>query len=125
MGEPVDGKGPLPLGPSLYSYSNRPPPTHGRRRIGPPLNLGGRAFNPILTCCSGQRMGFFELPHLLERASPSAGPQAGAIIGIFTLLADGKGHNEPVAYPAFEAFLAQARTGRRCWPRVAGSSRQF
>jgi hypothetical protein len=70
-------------------------------------------------------MGIFELPRLLERAGPSTGPQAGAIIGIFTVLADGKGHDQPVAHPASEAFLAQGRTWRRCLPRVTGSSQQF
>src|SRR5947207_11373253 len=31
MGEPIDGKGPLPFGPSPYSFPNPPPPAHERR----------------------------------------------------------------------------------------------
>jgi len=219
LGEPIDGKGPLPLGPSPYPYRNPPPPAHARRRVGAPLDLGVRALNTFLTCCSGQRLGIFagsgvgksvllsmlarnvaadisvvgligergrevkeflqddlgetglarsvvvvstsdepalmrrqaayltltiaewfrdagksvlvlmdsvtrfavaqreiglsagepptskgytptvftELPRLLERAGPGAGPRAGTITGIFTVLVDGDDHNEPVA----------------------------
>jgi flagellum-specific ATP synthase len=42
LGEPIDGKGPLLLGPSPYA-----------------LDLGVRALNTFLTCCRGQRMGIF------------------------------------------------------------------
>jgi flagellum-specific ATP synthase len=59
MGEPIDGKGPLPLGPSPMPYRNSPPPAHSRRRVGPPLDLGVRALNTFLTCCRGQRLGIF------------------------------------------------------------------
>jgi flagellum-specific ATP synthase len=52
MGEPIDGKGPIP-------YRNAPPPAHSRKRVGPPLDLGVRALNTFLTCCSGQRLGIF------------------------------------------------------------------
>jgi len=59
MGEPIDGKGPLPLGGSPMPYRNSPPPAHSRKRVGPPLDLGVRALNTFLTCCRGQRLGIF------------------------------------------------------------------
>jgi flagellum-specific ATP synthase len=59
MGEPIDGKGPLPPGPSPYTFRNAPPPAHARHRVGPPLDLGVRVLNTFLTCCRGQRMGIF------------------------------------------------------------------
>jgi flagellum-specific ATP synthase len=59
MAEPIDGKGPLPQGPSPMPYRNAPPPAHSRRRVGAPLDLGVRALNTFLTCCRGQRLGIF------------------------------------------------------------------
>src|ERR1700726_3086974 len=59
MGEPIDGKGTLPAGPSPAPLRHPPPPAHGRRRVGAPLDLGVRALNPFLTCCRGQRLGVF------------------------------------------------------------------
>jgi flagellum-specific ATP synthase len=59
MGEPIDGRGALPPGPSPTPFRNSPPPAHSRRRVGAPLDLGVRALNTFLTCCRGQRMGIF------------------------------------------------------------------
>ncbi len=59
FGEPLDGKGPLPLGSVPCRIQTAPPPAHSRQRIGARLNLGVRAINAFLTCCRGQRMGIF------------------------------------------------------------------
>jgi flagellum-specific ATP synthase len=59
MGEPIDGKGPLPAGPAPFSFRSSPPPAHTRKRVGAPLDLGVRALNTFLTCCRGQRLGIF------------------------------------------------------------------
>jgi flagellum-specific ATP synthase len=59
MGEPIDGAGPLPSGPTSYPFRNPPPAAHTRQRVGGPLDLGVRALNTFVTCCRGQRMGIF------------------------------------------------------------------
>ncbi|CAO3457309.1 flagellar protein export ATPase FliI [Azospirillum largimobile] len=59
LGEPVDGKGPLPKGPQGTPIRNSPPNAHSRARVGGKLDLGIRAVNAFLTCCRGQRMGIF------------------------------------------------------------------
>ena len=59
MGEPLDGKGPLPAGSSPFPFRSSPPPAHARQRVGGPLDLGVRAMNTFLTCCRGQRLGIF------------------------------------------------------------------
>src|ERR1700753_313542 len=59
MGEPIDGKGPVPQGASPMALRDTPPPAHSRKRVGAPLDLGVRSLNTFLTCCSGQRMGIF------------------------------------------------------------------
>jgi flagellum-specific ATP synthase len=59
LGEPIDGKGPLLLGPAPFPFRNTPPLAHARRRVGPPLDLGVRTLNTFVTCCRGQRMGIF------------------------------------------------------------------
>jgi flagellum-specific ATP synthase len=59
MGEPIDGKGPLPSGPLPYPFKAPPPAAHTRRRVGAPIDLGVRALNTFVTCCHGQRMGIF------------------------------------------------------------------
>ena len=59
LGEPIDGKGPLPSGPMPYPFKSPPPAAHTRRRVGVPIDLGVRALNTFVTCCHGQRMGIF------------------------------------------------------------------
>ncbi len=59
LGQPIDGKGPLPQGPVAYRLRRDPPPAHGRRRVGGKMDLGVRAINAFLSCCQGQRMGIF------------------------------------------------------------------
>src|ERR1700722_10989198 len=59
LGQPIDGKGPLPTGDSPEPVRNTPPPAHARMRVGGKLDLGVRSINTFLTCCRGQRMGVF------------------------------------------------------------------
>ncbi len=59
LGEPIDGKGPLPQGPKSYPLRNDPPPAQTRRRVRGKVDVGVRAINTFLTCCRGQRMGIF------------------------------------------------------------------
>jgi len=59
LGEPVDGKGPLPMGPAPYLIKAAPPSAHRRQRVRGKIDLGIRAINTFLTCCRGQRMGIF------------------------------------------------------------------
>ncbi len=56
---PLDGKGPLPEGEIGIPLRNAPPPAHGRKRLGPKLDLGIRAINTFLSTCQGQRLGIF------------------------------------------------------------------
>ena len=59
LGEPIDGKGPLPDGDKSVPLRNAPPPAHDRKRLGDKLDLGVRAINSFLATCRGQRMGIF------------------------------------------------------------------
>ena len=59
MGDPIDGKGPLPQGGHPSPLRNTPPSPHSRQRIGKQLDLGVRAVNTFLPVVRGQRMGIF------------------------------------------------------------------
>jgi flagellum-specific ATP synthase len=59
FGEPIDGKGPLPQGPTPYPLRAAPPAAHSRGRVGERLDLGVRAMDVFTTCCRGQRLGVF------------------------------------------------------------------
>jgi flagellum-specific ATP synthase len=59
FGEPIDGKGPLPKGSIPYALKASPPLATARQRVGGKLNLGIRAINTFITCCTGQRIGIF------------------------------------------------------------------
>src|SRR5919112_1187683 len=59
LGRPIDGKGPLPQGGTVYPFRAEPPSPHARQRVAQPLDLGVRAINTFLTTCRGQRMGIF------------------------------------------------------------------
>jgi flagellum-specific ATP synthase len=59
LGQPLDGKGPLPIGAQARPVRAAPPPASARQRVGEPIDLGVRALNTFATCCRGQRMGIF------------------------------------------------------------------
>ncbi|MBT6984461.1 MAG: FliI/YscN family ATPase, partial [Rhodospirillaceae bacterium] len=59
MGEPIDGKGPLPRGNQAYPLRGVPPQAHARQRVRGKVDLGVRALNTFVTLCRGQRMGIF------------------------------------------------------------------
>jgi flagellum-specific ATP synthase len=59
LGQPIDGKGPLPAGGRVYPFRAPPPPAHSRKRVGAPLDVGVRVMNTFITCCRGQRLGIF------------------------------------------------------------------
>ena len=59
VGQPNDGKGPLPQGQASYPLRAAPPPAHARGRVGERLDLGVKAMNVFTTTCRGQRLGIF------------------------------------------------------------------
>ncbi|WCL55378.1 flagellar protein export ATPase FliI [Gimibacter soli] len=59
FGEPIDGKGPVAMGPRPYMLKANPPAAHSRQRVGPKIDLGVRSLNSFISCCQGQRMGIF------------------------------------------------------------------
>ncbi len=58
LGQPIDGKGPLPPG-QLRSILREAPVATQRPRIDQILSTGVRALDGLLTCGVGQRMGLF------------------------------------------------------------------
>ena len=59
LGEPLDGKGPLPGGTTPRPTRVAPPEATLRARVGPRIDLGVRALNCFATCREGQRLGLF------------------------------------------------------------------
>jgi flagellum-specific ATP synthase len=59
LGEPIDGKGPLPIGPVSALLRASPPPANARQRVAGKVDLGVRALNTFVTLCKGQRLGIF------------------------------------------------------------------
>ncbi len=58
LGNPIDGKGPIPFESTCPIYADPINPLL-RKRIDQPLDLGIRAINGVLTVGCGQRMGIF------------------------------------------------------------------
>lgn len=59
LGQPLDGRGPLPHGPQLMPVRASPPAATLRARLGERLDLGVRVLNAFTTCRRGQRLGLF------------------------------------------------------------------
>lgn len=55
-GQPLDGKGPVPIGTD-YPIHGRPINPLERARLRQPLDVGIQAINGLLTCARGQRIG--------------------------------------------------------------------
>lgn len=58
LGNPIDGKGPIPSKSAYPIYGNPINPLE-RKRINQPLDIGIRAINGLLSVGCGQRMGIF------------------------------------------------------------------
>ncbi len=59
LGEPLDGRGPLPPGPAPRRSRAAAPAAATRARLGPPISLGVRALDAFCTLRRGQRLGLF------------------------------------------------------------------
>jgi flagellum-specific ATP synthase len=59
LGEPIDGKGILPMGLTSRPVRARPPAAQTRDRVGEKIDLGVRALNIFAPACKGQRLGIF------------------------------------------------------------------
>ena len=59
LGQPLDGRGPLPVGTRPRPVRAAPPVAALRARLGPRLDLGVRALDAFTTTRQGQRLGLF------------------------------------------------------------------
>ena len=59
LGQPLDGRGALPLGDRKRAVRAGPPDAATRARLGERLDLGVAALNLFTTCRAGQRLGLF------------------------------------------------------------------
>ena len=59
LGNPLDGRGPLPPGPTPRPLRAVPPPPGTRARLGARIDLGVRVLDAFATCRRGQRLGLF------------------------------------------------------------------
>ena len=59
LGQPIDGRGPLPLGDTPRPVAAQPPEATTRARLGDRMTLGVRALDLFATCRLGQRLGLF------------------------------------------------------------------
>ncbi|WP_026869951.1 FliI/YscN family ATPase [Inquilinus limosus] len=59
LGEPIDGRGPIPAGDAPRPLRGKPPLATARRRLGPRVGTGVRAIDAFTPLCRGQRMGIF------------------------------------------------------------------
>jgi flagellum-specific ATP synthase len=59
LGEPIDGRGPLPQGASARALDNMPPPALQRQRVLEPIRTGINVIDVFTPLCRGQRIGIF------------------------------------------------------------------
>ncbi|MCK8787705.1 flagellar protein export ATPase FliI [Roseomonas sp. NAR14] len=59
LGQPLDGRGPLPQGRFARPVRAAAPAAGTRARLGPRLDLGVRVLDAFTTCREGQRLGLF------------------------------------------------------------------
>ena len=59
LGRPIDGLGPLPLGPDPRPIKATPPPAADRARVGKRVETGVRVLDLFAPLCEGQRLGLF------------------------------------------------------------------
>jgi flagellum-specific ATP synthase len=59
LGQPMDGAGPMPLGPIAISTEREPPAPMLRQRVKTPILTGVRVIDCFTPLCAGQRVGIF------------------------------------------------------------------